>query len=77
MKKKLNKQMEELLSELALLQVKELTKLVKDGEATAGHFAVIRGLLRDNNIQIKSDSEDSPMAELIGELNANFDEYDY
>lgn len=57
---------DDLMDELSMLQLKELINLIKIGEATAAHHAVIRGLLKDNNIKINRDHVDGdPLADLL------------
>ena len=60
---------DDLMEELSILQLKELINLIKIGEATAAHHAVIRGLLKDNNIKINRESEDGdPLEDLLKTL---------
>lgn len=60
---------DDLMEELSVLQLKELIHLIKLGEATAAHHAVIRGLLKDNEIKINRASEGGdPLEELLATL---------
>ena len=60
---------DKLLEQLALLQLSELVNLLKSGEATPSHHAVIRGLLKDNSITINRDSKHGdPLAGLLEQL---------
>ena len=63
---------DDLMDELSVLQLKELINLIKIGEATAAHHAVIRGLLKDNNIKINRDNvEGDPLEDLLKTLEVN------
>lgn len=63
---------DDLMDELSILQLKELINLIKIGEATAAHHAVIRGLLKDNDIKINRDNiEGDPLADLLQTLETN------
>jgi hypothetical protein len=63
---------DKLLEELQLLQLEELIQLLKSGEATPSHHAVIRGLLKDNNVLINRESKSGdPLANLLEQLGSD------
>jgi hypothetical protein len=74
MKEELNAELMELLEELQVDSVRELSKRVQDGSVTAAELSVIRGMLKDNNIQVKLTGK-SPLEKLGDNLPA-FDEND-
>jgi hypothetical protein len=74
MKEELNAELMELLEELQVDSVRELSKRVQDGSVTAAELSVIRGMLKDNNIQVKLTGK-SPL-EKLGDNLPSFDEND-
>lgn len=68
---------DKLLEELSLIQLKELIHLIKIGEATAAHHSVIRGLLKDNGIEINKEHRDgNPIDEMLDTISAKFEEFE-
>lgn len=54
----------ELVQELETLTIQELVNLIRNGEATASHLAVARGILNDNKTLLLMADQDSPLTEL-------------
>lgn len=60
---------EELLEQLCLVQLEDLLTLIKSGQASAGHHAVVRGILRDNNITVNPAHESgNPLVDLLASI---------
>lgn len=68
---------DELLEQLSMLQLEELIQLIKIGEATAAHHSVIRGLLKDNGVEVNQQHEEgNPLDELLSGISTQFNKYE-
>lgn len=66
---------EELLEQLCMMQLEDLLALVRSGQASAGHHAVIRGILKDNGIKVNTESnEGNPLVDLLKSIEPVMDE---
>lgn len=73
----MDKRKEKLLEELSLMQLTELLNLLQAGEATAAHHSVIRGILKDNGVELnKSHPEANKLNDLLGSISTNFNEFE-
>ena len=54
-----------------MMQLQDLLNLVGSGEATPGHHAVIRGLLKDNGVIVNQEHEDgNPLESILAAIEA-------
>lgn len=64
-----NTNMKDLLERLHQAQIKALLERIESGEATGAEFAAVNQLLKNNNITVDSDTDDS-LKELEDALNS-------
>lgn len=68
---------DELLEQLSMLQLQELIHLIKIGEATAAHHSVIRGLLKDNGVEVNQQhKEGNPIDKMLDAISNKFEEFE-
>ena len=68
---------DELLEQLCIMQLEDLLALVKSGQASAGHHAVIRGILKDNGIKVNTEhDEGNPLVDLLKSIEPIPEDYE-